>query len=60
MLSTYKKLALPVGYPTNPVRQIPEGAVALEEKLANNGNWLDLLALMEDGTRVYVTTKPVV
>lgn len=45
-------------YPSRPHRTIPDGATALIERISDNGKWVDLLAVMPSGTRIYVTTKP--
>lgn len=45
-------------YPSKPHRTIPDGAIALIERTSDNGKWVDLLAVMPNGTRIYVTTKP--
>ena len=51
-------LTIPEGYPKHPHRQIPNGAIRLEEKISMSGRWIDLLAHMPHGDPVYVTTKP--
>ena len=45
-------------YPSRPHRTIPDDTVALIERTSDNGKWVDLLAVMPSGTRIYVTTKP--
>ena len=53
-----RKLEIPEGYKIGPAsRQIPEDAVKLVEQPSQNKKWMDLLAIMPDGTRLYVTTK---
>lgn len=45
-------------YPPHPHRTIPTDTIALIERTSDNGKWVDLLAVMPSGTRIYVTTKP--
>ena len=54
-------LQIPAGYNLKPPqRQIPLDAVALVEQPSRDGQWIDLIAVMPDGARLYVTTKPAV
>ncbi len=56
-MGTQMNLTIPEGYPKHPHRQIPNGAIRLEEKISMSGRWIDLLAHMPHGDPVYVTTK---
>ena len=50
-------LVIPQGYPAEPHRQVPDEAVELVEQPSQDGKWIDLLAVMPDGVKRYVTTK---
>ena len=45
------------GYPQPAFRQVPVGAVAVYEQYSRDGVWIDLMAILPDDARIYVTTR---
>lgn len=52
------KPTIPEEYPPELYRQVPDRAVGLVERTSQDGRWIDLLAVMPEGSLIYVTTKP--